>query len=292
MLIRIFEIVFPIFAIVVIGVGYGRLRKPDMHVANQVNLHLFIPCLVFSALIQQPLSAVADINLLTAAILMHVIPAILAIPVIRASGYPLKTLLPPAVFANAGNLGLPVFVLAFGQIALAPAVVLFLVMNILQFTVGVWFLDREIQWYRVISQPLVIAAILGVGYQIVELELASTWIMPVEMLGQVAVPLMLLTLGTVLAKSSFSAWRLGLGYGLIVPVIGIVAALLIIQIVPLDDLQQRMLVLYGALPPAVMTFIFAQRYNQEPAKVATVVMIGNMLAVLVIPVTLFFILSS
>ena len=292
MLIRIVEIVFPIFAIVVIGAGYGRLRKPDMQVANQINLYVFIPCLVFTALIQQPLSAVADINLLAAAILMHVIPAILAIPVIRASGHPLKTLLPPAVFANAGNLGLPLFVLAFGQIALAPAVVLFLVMNILQFTVGVWFLDREIHWHRVISQPLVMAAALGVGYQLMELQLADSWILPVQMLGQVAVPLMLFTLGTALANSSFSAWRLGLGYGLIVPVIGIVAALLIIQIMPLDDLQQRMLVLYGALPPAVMTFIFAQRYNQEPAKVATVVMIGNMLAVLVIPVTLFFILSS
>jgi predicted permease len=65
-----------------------------------------------------------------------------------------------------------------------------------------------------------------------------------------------------------------------------------VQVLPLSDLQQRMLILYGALPPAVMTFIFAQRYNQEPSKVATVVMIGNMLAVLVIPVTLFFVLTG
>ena len=291
MLIRIIEIVFPVFAIVVIGVIYGRLRAPDMQMANQVNLHVFIPCLVFTALIQQPLSAVADGGLILAALLMHVVPAILVIPVIRLSGHAVKTLLPPAVFANAGNLGLPLFVLAFGQAALAPAVVLFLVMNILQFTVGVRFLDREIHWHRVVMHPLVVAAILGISYQLIGVDLSSAWIMPIEMLGQVAVPLMLFTLGTALIHTGFPAWRLGLWYGLTVPVVGVAAAILIIQVLPLGDLQQRMLILYGALPPAVMTYIFAQRYNQEPGKVATIVMIGNMLAVLVIPVTLFFILS-
>ena len=293
MFIRIIEIIFPIVAIVMAGVVYGRLRRPDMQVANEVNLHVFIPCLVFSAIIQQPLHAVLDLPLLTAAILMHLLPAILIMPIIRLSGRPARTLLPPAVFANAGNLGLPLFVFAFGQVALAPAVVLFMVMNILQFTAGVRFLDRDIRWFRVATQPIVIAALLAIAYQLVGLRIDDNLLMPVVMLGQVAVPLMLFTLGIALAGAYFSAWRLGLWYGaLVVPAVGIIAAVLILLILPLSDLQQRMLILYGALPPAVMTFIFAQRYNQEPDQVAAIVMIGNMLSVLVIPVVLFFVLSA
>jgi predicted permease len=291
-LVRILEIVFPIIAIVVIGVIYGRARRTDMQMANQVNLHVFIPCLVFSALIRQPLDAVADTELLFAAFLMHLLPALLVLPIIRLSGHPVKTLLPPAIFANAGNLGLPLFVLAFGEVALAPAVVLFLVMNIMQFTAGVRLLDREIRWRRVLLQPVLLAAVVGVVYQMSEMNVSSSWLLPLEMLGQVAVPLMLFSLGTSLAHAQFIDWRLGLWFGMVIPIIGIIAALLVIQVIPLEDLQQRMLVLYGALPPAVMTFIFAQRYNQEPGKVATVVMIGNILAVLVIPVTLYFVLSA
>ena len=77
----------------------------------------------------------------------------------------------------------------------------------------------------------------------------------------------------------------------IIQIVFPVFTIVVIKILPLDDQQQRMLILYGALTPAVMTYILPQRYNQEPGKVATIVMIGNMLAVLVIPVTLFFILS-
>ncbi|TNG00867.1 MAG: AEC family transporter [Gammaproteobacteria bacterium] len=289
---RIVEIVFPIFAIISVGVVYGRLRSPNLEIASQINLHVFIPCLIFTAIIQQPFAAVTDFALISAAVLIHLVPAIFALPIIWLSKQSVQTLLPPAVFANAGNLGLPLFVLAFGEIALAPAVVLFLVMNILQFTVGVRFLDRDILWRRVISQPVLISAVLAILYQLLELDLSQTLLMPIEMLGQVAVPLMLFTLGSTLAGAQFSEWRLGLYSGLMIPTIGVFSALLIILLLPLNDLQQRMLILYGALPPAVLTFIFAQRYNQEPGKVAAVVMIGNMLSVLIIPLTLYFVLPE
>jgi predicted permease len=291
-LLRIIEIVFPIFAIVSVGVVYGRLQRPDLDIASQINLHVFIPCLVFSAIIQQPFNQVTDHALILAALLIHLVPAILATPLILLSGQSIKTLLPPAMFANAGNLGLPLFVLAFGESALSAAVVLFLIMNMLQFTIGVRFLDHEILWRRVIAQPVLISAALAILYQLLELNTPGAMLIPIEMLGQVAVPLMLFTLGTTLASARFSEWRIGLLSGLLIPAIGIFSALLIILIVPLTDMQQRMLILYGALPPAVLTFIFAQRYNQEPGKVAAVVMIGNVLSVLVIPATLYFVLPG
>jgi malate permease and related proteins len=44
------------------------------------------------------------------------------------------------------------------------------------------------------------------------------------------------------------------------------------------------------LPPAVLNFMVAERYGQEPARVASIVLIGNLSSVLVIPATLWFIL--
>ena len=43
---------------------------------------------------------------------------------------------------------------------------------------------------------------------------------------------------------------------------------------------------FGALPPAVSSFIFAERFNQEPEKVASIVMIGNASALFFIPLAL------
>ena len=47
-----------------------------------------------------------------------------------------------------------------------------------------------------------------------------------------------------------------------------------------------MLLVFGALPPAVLNYVFAERYRQEPDKVASIVMVGNVAALLFIPVAL------
>ncbi len=47
----------------------------------------------------------------------------------------------------------------------------------------------------------------------------------------------------------------------------------------------------GALPPAVLNYMFAERYNQEPDKVASMVLIGNLAAVVFLPLALALVLD-
>ena len=47
---QVFEIVFPIFAIVALGYLYARRFGPDMASANRLNLEIFTPALIFSVL--------------------------------------------------------------------------------------------------------------------------------------------------------------------------------------------------------------------------------------------------
>ena len=48
--------------------------------------------------------------------------------------------------------------------------------------------------------------------------------------------------------------------------------------------------LFSALPPAVLNFLVAERFNQEPQKVASIVLIANFASIMVIPVVLWVIL--
>ena len=57
-------------------------------------------------------------------------------------------------------------------------------------------------------------------------------------------------------------------------------------------LFNHVFLLFGALPPAVMNFLFAQRYQQEPEKVSAIVMIGNSIAVLTLPLALLYVLPT
>jgi hypothetical protein len=62
------------------------------------------------------------------------------------------------------------------------------------------------------------------------------------------------------------------------------------QLVPVPEEQIPMLLLFSAVPPAALNYPVAERFNQEPQKVASIVLIANFASVLTIPAILWVIL--
>jgi predicted permease len=46
--------------------------------------------------------------------------------------------------------------------------------------------------------------------------------------------------------------------------------------------------LFASLPPAVFCFMVAEQYQQEPEKVASIVLLGNLAALVFVPAGLWF----
>jgi adenylate cyclase len=82
----------------------------------------------------------------------------------------------------------------------------------------------------------------------------------------------------------------GVAGAIFCPLSGILIALGIGTLLSLDDLQFAMLVVFGALPPAVLNYMLAERFNQQPEQVASIVMMGNLASMVVIPTVLVFVL--
>jgi hypothetical protein len=70
------------------------------------------------------------------------------------------------------------------------------------------------------------------------------------------------------------------------PLAGMAIAAGVIQLLGLQGREAAMLLVFGALPPAVLNFLFAERYRQEPERVASIVLIGNLAALLFLPLAL------
>ncbi|MBS0553237.1 MAG: AEC family transporter, partial [Proteobacteria bacterium] len=143
MLIRIVSILFPLFAITALGYFVGRRVKPDLSHANKLNMDVFVPALVFGALVSKDFRIGEYLPLLLATLVIIVGSGVVGLLVARSAGIASKTLVPPMMFNNCGNLGLPLAVLAFGDSALAPAVVMFVVSNVIHFSYGAWLLDHH-----------------------------------------------------------------------------------------------------------------------------------------------------
>ncbi len=291
MLIRIVAILFPLFAITALGYLVGRRTRPDLSHANKLNMDVFVPALVFAALANKEFR-IADFVPLTLATLVVVVGSGLAAwALARASGMATKTLVPPIMFNNCGNLGLPLAVLAFGEMALAPAVVMFMVSNLLHFSFGAWLLDHRISLWTVWKVPSVLATLAGLAVGIAAIEIWPPLMIAIRMLGDISIPLMLFALGVRLADSRIDAVGAGLFAALARPLVGMALAWGVMQFFDLPPREQALLLVFGALPPAVLNYIFAERYHQEPGKVASMVLLGNLAALIFLPVALALVLD-
>ena len=290
LIIQIFQIMFPIVLIVGIGVFVCRRQQADLGQINEINLNVFVPALVFASLAQQEFSISHYATLAFCGLVLVLVTGLITIPFARFLKEPIRTVAPPMMFHNAGNVGLPLMSLALGKEGLAAGLILFLIGNLTHFGLGSYILDKNAKWLRSLTSPAILAAILAFALNTAEVIVPEFMMLPIAMLGNIAVPLMLFSLGARLAYANLQHWRLGLIIGLATPILGIILALIIISFASLDPIQTGVLLLFGALPPAVMNYLFAERYQQEPAKVSAIVLIGNVAAVATLPLALLYVL--
>ena len=288
---RIVAIIFPVFSIVAVGYLYARYRhNTDMSSGNRLNMEVFIPALIFDTLSASDY-ALTDYLLLTlggAAVVLG--SSLVAWPVARLLGYQWKTFVPPMMFSNSGNMGVPLIILTFGSAALPAAVLLFAIENFLHFLLGQQMITQRLSLKSVFQNPMILATLLGIGVAISGIVVPDFLRLPIHMLGQVSIPLLLFSLGVRMISIDLNDWRIGSVAALICPLSGLAIGIPFVQLLPLPGEQASVLLLFSALPPAVLNFLVAERFNQEPEKVASIVLIANFASILVIPAVLWAIL--
>lgn len=286
MILRITAILFPIFAIVALGYWYGRRHDPEMAVANRLNMDIFVPALVFAALAGRTFAPAEYLPLATGAFVVLAGCGLLAWPAARLLGLPWKTFVPPMMFNNSGNIGIPLAVLAWGEAALPAAVILFMVGNLLHFSLGARMLDANARLLTLWRIPAVAATAAGLAVSLLGLQVWGPLLSALQMLGDIAIPLLLFALGVRMKNIRFTDLGAPLVGAFLRPALGVAIAWSAAQLLGLGARDTAMLIVFGALPPAVLNFLFAERYRQEPERVASIVLLGNLAAVLVLPLVL------
>ncbi|HBP42547.1 MAG: AEC family transporter [Vreelandella alkaliphila] len=283
---HILATLLPVFLIAGCGAVYGRYRNPDIRSLNTLNMELFVPLLVFAVLAdrQAPLADYAW--LATAAVAVVLGSGLVLWPVAKWLSLDTKVFLPPMMFNNSGNMGVPLLVLAFGPEALPAAVVVFIVEMLLHFSVGLYMLDPRTSLWRLLRMPIVAASLAGLVINVGNVPLPSWLLEAMHMLGGICIPLMLFALGVRLLEIDFNDWRTGLLGALLCPLSGLVIALPLMWLLPLNPLQTAVLLVFAALPPAVLNYLVAEQYKLAPQKVASLVLIGNLGSLVVMPLTL------
>ena len=285
---RILEIVLPVLAIIVLGYVLGRLWKPDMRVVNRLNLDVFGPFLVLANLSDKSVDLLSLWPLVVASMAVVLGSGLMAWPYAKLSGQNPRTFVPPMMFNNCGNMGLPLALFAFGAPGVAGMVALFTTSNLLHFTVGAFIVNRHAELKALVKSPMVWATVIGATLGLTGAHLPDSVHTPMKLVGDCTIPMMLLSLGVRMLdvkREDFSHSLLGAA---ICPLTGLFVAGLLVNWLPMTKEQMGLVFLFGSLPPAVLNFLVADYYKQEPEKVASIVLVGNIASVIFIPFGLLF----
>jgi predicted permease len=289
---ELIAIIAPVLAVAGIGYFWARRGEPfDTKFVTRISLVVGSPCLAFSALTRYDLTLGALAQFMLANVLTVLFAAVVGLLVLRAFRLAPSSYLPSLIFSNGGNMGLPLSLFAFGEPGLALGVCFFAANSVGNFTIGQALAAGKLTGAAIVKSPVIwaVAAALifiGVGAKPPR-WLANT----TQLLGQVSIPLMLLTLGHSLARLMVASLKLSLGLATLRLAVGFTGGVVVAWLLGLDEVARGVLILQASMPVAVYNYLFAQAYNRDHETVAGMVVISTLLSFVTLPALLYFLLG-
>ena len=293
MLLRLIEIILPVLICASLGYGWARSgRAFDIKMVTGLVTNIGTPCLIVATLTNLRVSGGEFWLMCAAALSAIAIFFFFSYSVTRTMGDDFNTYGPSLGFANAGNLGLPLCMFAFGDTGLALGIGYFAVGAIGQFTLGQFISAGSFSPKVIARSPVIYATALALALN------AAGWSMPAALnnafilLSGIAIPLMLITLGVSLASLRVGDLGRSLLYAIVRILVGLAIGLALGEALSLSSTARGVLLIQCSMPAAVFNYLWAAQYERNPEAVAGVVFVSTLLTFAALPVIISVALGS
>ena len=290
-----YNVLAPIFLVIGLAVLLDRLFAPDPRAFSRAVVYLFSPCLVFDGIARSNLRA-HELGLIVAvAALSSLLMALVGWGLARLFRFDRKlesAFILSIVLVNAGNYGLPLNEFAFGAAGLQRAIVFYVVTAVVANTLGVYLASRGAASVRrsllnVLMVPLPYATALGFVVNVTATQLPLPLARMVSLLGQAAVPCMLLILGLQLSRTSVKG-RIGpiaLAAATRLGVAPLVAFGLVMSL-GLSGLAGKVAIVEASMPTAVMGGVLATEFGSDAEFTTAVILVSTLASIVTLSVLL------
>ena len=289
----VFNVVLPVFALILIGYVCGRTGKLGVNASTELNrfvVWLALPAQLFNFASNSGWQTLWQPGFISAFFFSCLAVFIL---VLSISWYRSKDLAAAsfnglsASYSNTGYMGIPLCALALGQDGLAPAIIstfiVFVMFALATVFIEVGILSNKKNHEIVLSvvkslctNPLLIAPVAGLLWSSTDLVLYDPLAQVIAFLAAAATPCALVSIGLFLIQkeksASQQAWGISVAKLIIQP---LVAWLIAGPILGLSDLWVSAVVILAALPTGTGPFMLAQYYNADGRTISRVVLLST-----------------
>ncbi len=290
------EVIVPLSIPVISGALLGRYKNLDTKPLLTLYLYFLSPAIILDTLATAEISfddvyktlAFSLLNLLVLWALAKLIGRVLKLAPAEAAGLTLVS-----TFTNSVNYGLPLVLLAFGQLGLDKASVYVIAQMVIVNTVGVYFAARS-QFSAgsavrsVFSLPAIYAAILALLLRALGLHMPQEVASGVSMVAGAYSPVVLAILGVqmVRVRTAQAARNVQLAFwtGMSVRLLlAPLTAALLLFLLNISGTLFAVLLILASMPVAVNSVVLAERFGSSPALVSRCILWTTLASFLMLP---------
>ncbi|EIA20297.1 AEC family transporter [Listeria fleischmannii] len=291
-------ILLPVFGIFAIGFVGQKLLHFDIPNLSKLTLYLMSPFLALGTFYKNPITM--DYVYLAVYIFVLCLALILIITLVaKIMGYSLRdrcALILASAFMNNGNYGTPVVLLVFGSTGLNIAVILMVLQQLAMSTIGIYYAAKgssdaggyKVVLKRVVRMPIAYGALLGLTLQLLHVSIPAPLLTCINLVGNAAIPTIMIVLGMQLAVISFRRIELlKVGFALIIRLLfSPIIAFGIAFFLPVDTMTKQIMILLAAMPTAANTTLMAVQFDTKPDLVSSATFISTVLSIITLPIVL------
>ena len=267
----------------------------DMKAVSAIATYIFIPCLIFMTFYQSDLNVVSFYIVcfyLLLFIILIVINKIYGklrkLSPAQASGLVLST-----VFANTGNYGAPIILLAYGSAGFDYAIYIFATISIVMHTIGVYIAVRgkrsaKDAFKQMFRMPMIYTITFCMILKALHIELPDNLLTVIDLLASAAIPIVMIILGFQLASVQIKSLDWGnIVYSTVLKLVAApIIAFFLTFLFPFDALLRNIIIILSAMPTAVVASMYAVQFDTEPELVSSNVIITTFVSIVTITVLL------
>lgn len=287
----ILNIVLPVFIIIGVGFFFGRVKTIDLRSVNDLILYITTPCLIISSLSKFPLDIGITWKIFLCVAGIIIISMAVGVIIARLLSVSFRVYVPTLMFANTGNMGLPLILFAFGQAGFNNGILYMVATTLMHYTLGIVMVNTDKNPLEVFKLPLIYSTLIGMIISTTHTELPVALGRSIELLGDISIPAMIFSLGYKLSGIRLTNIGISFLFGTLRILLGFVLGLLFVEILDLKGLAAKVVILQASMPPAVFNFVLAEKYRLDSRTVASIIMAGTISSLFILPFIISYLLE-
>ena len=289
--IKLFEVLFPVFFVVGIGYYLGKTNpKIDTTFITSFAANIGTPAMVIYAITSTGINFEIFRDYFWYYLLAICLFAFVGIFTL----YTLKTKdivreLPPLIFPNTGNMGLPICMFAYGSKGLGVSASITSLIILCHFTLGVFLADRKFNLNVILKNPPFYAIIFSAIMLFYGIKMPVFVVNTTEWLMYVTIFLILMSLGIALTRLKVFSLSNALISSFTRMIIGPAIGFLLIFIFDIKGFAAGVLLIQCSMPSAVLNYLVGSIYSPKKIvdSIASTIVVSTLISFVTIPIVVY-----